>query len=643
MKKILIYIAVIALCWSCNNYLDIVPDNVPTLEHAFLNRTTSFRYLASCYNYMPSITDPASDPAFTGSDEWYCEENEFYEKDKSDRIYNGLKLRRGLQSVDKPLYEYWSGSHNAKGMYKAIRDCNIFLENIVNVKSDLSEEERLTWIGEVKFLKAYYHFYLFRLYGPIPVIRQNLPVAATIDETRVFREPVDDVVSYIVQLLDEAIEVLPSSILNRSTDMGHITKPAAMALKADVLVTAASDFFNGNTDMIKLVNPDGARLFPEYDANKWSTAATACKEALDEALAAGHSFYHMIEYPNISDSTRLILSLKQVTTERWNSEIVWSMSKQTASNLFKATAPYWSQAQHKFAPYNPYMAPTLTSVEFFYTKNGVPMSEDNSYPYSERYNVVRVPENHSYYAEPNYQTMQLNIDREPRYYANIAFDGARWFGNGRYKEVGLGNNSDEESYVFQMKNDEEQGKNGALRFSPTGFWAKKTSHIASVYANSNAKYFEPASWPLYRLSDLYLMYAEALNESLEAPNQEVYTAIDQVRAKSGLNGVVESWSQFSIYPNKPSAKDGMREIIRNERTIELAFEGKRFYDIRRWKTAQIVMNAPVKGLNINSSEVAGFNQIRVLDTQSFFVRDYLMPIRTTDMRINRNLVQNPHW
>ena len=81
----------------------------------------------------------------------------------------------------------------------------------------------------MKFLKAYYHFYLFRLYGPIPIVDQNLPVSAGVDEVAVYRNTVDEVTDYIVKLLDEAAAVLPGIIENQTEEMGRITKPIALA------------------------------------------------------------------------------------------------------------------------------------------------------------------------------------------------------------------------------------------------------------------------------------------------------------------------------------------------------------------------------------------------------------------------------
>src|SRR5690606_32063059 len=102
--------------------------------------------------------------------------------------------------------------------------------------------------AEVKFLKAFYHFFLMKLYGPIAIVDENLPISATPEETQVYREPIDVCVDYIVGLLDEAIEDLPPVLNDPGLELGRITKTIALAVKAKVLVWAASPLFNGNPD-----------------------------------------------------------------------------------------------------------------------------------------------------------------------------------------------------------------------------------------------------------------------------------------------------------------------------------------------------------------------------------------------------------
>src|SRR5690606_357694 len=100
-------------------------------------------------------------------------------------------------------------------------------------------------------------------------IRENLPISASTEDVQRYREPVDSVVAYIVQLLDEAVDGLPLKIGSVTVDMGRPTKPMALALKAQVLTMAASPLFNGNTDYAELVDNRGVQLFPQvYDREK---------------------------------------------------------------------------------------------------------------------------------------------------------------------------------------------------------------------------------------------------------------------------------------------------------------------------------------------------------------------------------------
>ena len=145
-----------------------------------------------------------------------------------------------------------------------------------------------------------------------------------------------------------------------------------------------------------------------------------------------------------------------------------------------------------------------------------------------------------------------------------------------------------------------------------------------------------------RLSDLYLLYAEARNE-YSGPDEEVYYYRDQVRERAGLKGIVESWAENSIYPDKPLSKEGLREIIHQERMIELSFEGKRFWDIRRWKKANTFLNKPLKGWNVDGSTTMDYYNVVTLENLKFQTREYLWPLREHTLRVNKNLVQNPFW
>ena len=105
-----------------------------------------------------------------GDEVWYYAENDFYMNNETS-----FRVAKGLQNSASPYLNYWEGGRGApKSLFVAIRDCNIFLENLVAVPG-LEEQERLRWLDEVKVLKAFYHFWLMQMYGPIPIIKTNVP------------------------------------------------------------------------------------------------------------------------------------------------------------------------------------------------------------------------------------------------------------------------------------------------------------------------------------------------------------------------------------------------------------------------------------------------------------------------------------
>jgi hypothetical protein len=166
-----------------------------------------------------------------------------------------------------------------------------------------------------------------------------------------------------------------------------------------------------------------------------------------------------------------------------------------------------------------------------------------------------------------------------------------------------------------------------------------------AYQSNNSSKIEDYPFPTMRLADLYLLYAEALNEA-NGPSQDVYKYLNMIRTRAGLPSVQDSWTNFSSNPGAYQNKDGLRNIIRNERNIEMAFEGSRFWDLRRWKLAGQLLNGNISGYDrsgtVDHPEL--FYIPTTYYTMRFVVpRDYLWPIRESNLPVNENLVQNPGW
>lgn len=640
--KTLFFTLIIIFNASCDDYLNVVPEGVPTIDMSFNSRVQALKYLATCYSYMPKHGNPSLDPTILGSDEMWTVEDV-----SSGFTYRAHFIARGTMNATSPLLESW------ESMYQALRDCNTFLENIQKVP-DLVAGELEQWIAEVKVLKAYYHFYLVQMYGPIPLIRENLPVGVDVSKVKVEREPVDDCFQYIIQLLDEASEgdQLPLFIYDPANDLGRITKPIALALKAKVLVTAASPLFNGNNDQITLRNRDGTQLFNAvYDNEKWQKAVIACKDAIELCHTSGIELY---EYSNIgiryTDTIATQLSLRNAFTQRWNSEIIWANTQSIANSggggILMVSAPILNSAYITSTNARRSLGIPMKIASMFYTQNGVPLSEDKTRNIDDIYKLrVAQPEDRLYIKEGR-TTVDLHFNREPRFYAWIGFDGGIWFGAGQYNDK-----NPSTLWYLGLKIGEVDGTKGKGPY--TGYIPKKylpfEGQMISVSSYSATTY----PWPIFRLSDLYLLYAEAINE-LEGPsgpnNEEIFNYIDKVRARAGLKTVKESWD---LYTNNPKyrTKEGMRQIIQQERMIELSFEGHRFWDIRRWKIAPDLYRAPVEGWNMQVAVTDGseseVNQImytpQTLFSRDFRIRDYFWPIKNSDIINNRNLVQNIGW
>lgn len=625
---------------SCN-FLDIVPDNVATLDNAFTDKNSAEMYLATIYSYQPYFGSMAGDPSLGASDEYYT----LYDGYSGESIYAyQMAVPLGLQNVSSPYYNFWSGSTGGRGLYIALRDCNTFLENIDKVNSTLDDETREKWIGEVLFFKAFYHFYLMRLYGAVPIIRENLPVSSGVEDVRVYREPVNEVVDYIVELCDEAMKYLPDNIMDPNNDYGHATRPAAAMLKAEALCWGASPLFNGNNDYADLVDNRGKRLFPAEDQSRWTRAATACKEAIDICEMAGVMLYKFIDARYIlSDTSRCLMDIRGAVTTPWNEEIIYSTPRWT-SDIQKNAKP-WLVSQ-ELTSGNPCgngdVCATFKMAELFYSNHGVPIDEDKEYKYDQRYDLTTVGDDHYYYIPAGKKTAVLNTYREPRFYADLGFDTGYWWGSGRTFDVGMGT-ATQTPWVIGGKKGEVSGAASNIRYSKTGYWIKKIVNYQTSQNNSGVYSVSRYPWPVMRLADLYLLYAEALNESLPAPDESVYEYVDKVRDRAGLEGVVDSWANWSSVPDKPKTREGMREIIHRERMIELAFEGKRFYDLRRWKEAYAWCNEPYKGWSTGQSSVEDYYVTVVYDLPVFTSRDYLWPIPESEILRNINLVQNPGW
>ncbi|MEN8248752.1 MAG: RagB/SusD family nutrient uptake outer membrane protein [Bacteroidota bacterium] len=606
MKKILFYKRVVIILLMANvmscHYLDIVPKDTATVEDAFTRPAEALNFLHSLYSFMPKINDHLTSPQIWGTDEvvipWTW--------------YDVYRLTTQPNNTSQPFFDYWGnpGGH-AFNYFEGIRQAYTFLDNIDKTPG-FTTEELNSMKGEATFIVGFMHFCLIRQYGPTIIVKGVVPLDASGSDLYPYRASYDESVDFVVSKYDEAFNLLRDD--QSKTDLGRITRAIAKAAKARILLYAASPLFNGNPDYAGFVDGNGKELIStSYDNEKWDNAIKAIEESIDEANAMGVSLFY--EYPDVESNIRYSM------VEPWNNELIWGYKQEWYWGWQRHCAPRVIEGGAVTAAGG--TGPSLRHIEGYYTENGLPIDEDPAYDYDNRFTVA-----------PGDSTAKLHRNREPRFYANIAFD------RGTYKI-----NDDEQNMYFRLH--EKDGYDGVDRsnYTRTGYLIQKGVHPETQFSSTENTFIE-YPWPKVRLVELYLNMAEALNEygygtTDKFGNDAIYY-LDLVRARAGIPDVMTAWAS-SNSPDKPNSQDGLRDIIHRERAIELAFEGHRIWDVRRWKKG-IEFSTPVYGLNIEASSAASFYEPTLVEERYFDDKSsYLWPISLAELQKNTNLVQNPGY
>lgn len=588
---------------GCQKYLDIVPDERPTEKDAFKDIYAAENFLYSCYAPLPNPrAGTGSIDLFTTDEVVTAFEHETF-----------AQFPKGTFTASNPVISYWST------LYKGIRQCYILIQNVDNTPG-LDQARKVQYKAEAKFLVGYYHFLLARMYGPI-IIQDGIADVEMDAGSYPSRSTYDECISFIVNKLDEAAAELPLMPISPN-EFGRATSIAAKAIKARVLLYAASPLFNGGggeeaSFYTNFTSKEGVNMIPvNYDREKWKKAADAAKEAITLAESNGYQLYRY----NASVGSELPANpiekdLRFTIIDRNSPEVIFADTRREGLYDFQNKSTPFIQG----TSWNG-IAPTLTMLEQFYTKNGLPIEKDPEFNYNGRYEIA---------AGANGNTLALNLNREPRFNAWIGYH------NGMY-EITRG--AQKQLLMKFRKNDAHGIQGRSNNYSPTGYLNKKGVHPLLVQDQLSVTQNYP--WPVVRLAELYLNYAEALIEY----GDDLATAktyIDRVRTRAGIPTIDEAWASIGGAADKAT----LRSIVRQERTIELYLENHRFWDLRRWMTAAEYLNVKAKGMNIQGATDEEFFRVsEVVYPRSFrSPAFYLMPIPIAEINKNENLIQNPGY
>ncbi|MGF7230364.1 RagB/SusD family nutrient uptake outer membrane protein [Arachidicoccus sp.] len=493
----------------------------------------------------------------------------------------------GLSSVEQIAKGAYTATRtnaddNWNQSYSTIRAATIFIDNIYRVplKEVLPSGELAiaAYRSEARFLRAWTYFGLLKRYGGVPITKDS--VYELTDNINLPRQTFANTVDYIVNELNDIEDSLrPQEDVN-STNYGRITKGAAMALKAKVLLYAASPLFNGGN-----IDPTNALTgYTNLDVNRWKLAADAAQDVINLGT-----------YGLMSNYTDVFT--KQSEPIGANDEIIFWRQNGANTSVEQANGPIG----YTSAGGNGRTSPTQNLVDAFPTSNGLSILDPAS----------------------GYNPDDPYANRDPRLKFTIFYNGELWL------------NRQVQTYDGGL---DKPG--GILQQTKTGYYMRKfmgnfeTVNGSPVYSNTIH------DWIYLRYAGILLDYAEAENE-YQGPSSAVYDVLFSLRKRAGIQAGADMSYGLNLNMNQAE----MREAIRNERRIEMAFEEQRYWDVKRWKIAADIYSQPLYGLDIQQTSQGEifYNKSMVLQPDFIAPKMYLYPIPYSEVVKNTNMKQNPGW
>lgn len=581
-------VALAGILVSCNDGYETLPVDNYTIDYVF------------------SVTDSAGLKAQGWLNSIYNELGSGHNRVNGDYLDAATDDAVSIKMSSSPdvykiqMGQYTSANTIASDMiwgsyYEMIRKCNIFIRNIdvvpfnTKIVNALGEEATTNSVlkAECRWLRAWFYFQLLERYGGVPLMGDR--VLDINDDVELPRNTFAECVEYIVSEMDAIRYQLRSyPIVNPSLNAERITDAAAMALKSRVLLYAASPLYNENP-----IEPGNELVgYASYDASRWARAAEAAKEFLDTQTA--HKLAR--KYDNI---------FLTFWTNAVNQEVIFFRQGGNSTDIEKKNGPLGFSGNSLG---NGRTNPTQNLVDAFPMLDGKKIGESKKYVYD--------PQNP--YA-----------NRDPRLTSTVFYNGYKWLGT-----------------TLDLHQGGSHNPTSGGEYSRTGYFMHKfMGDFTAATEYSSVLHY----WMIFRYAEIMLNYAEALNESLDAPNADVYDILFQIRKRAGIAaGTAKDATSYGLtqgyYGLTPDmTKEEMREVIRNERRIEMAFEEMRFYDIRRWREAEKIFETPLRGMSIVvGSNSVTYNPIDLVKV-NWDNKRYFYPIPYDEVNKNNKMVQNPNW
>lgn len=532
---------VMSSMFSCqDNFLEKPAGADITLDTIFASTNNAQQLIFSLYHDQYYGADNINLSWWDGYISWSDIGEQMYVPNISDNQY--MKYVNGtLSSATTQIYplDY---------LFQAVRTCNTFIEKAGSIPTYSANDDEYVrrMLGEAHAHIAYQYFKGFKNWGSLPWINKRMEGG----EEPIPRAAFSDMIDSMVYHLDLASSLLPQKWEDRWT--GRFTKAAAKSLKAKILVYAASPLYNGPT-------PDYATGYehPEVlgygnaDDQRWVRAVNACKEAIDEAEAAGHALYtaagveHNVYELAINHTSENII---YQTFNSYNSEGGWEYTH----NMMN-----WPYGIGWYNRVDVTYQPTFQHVDGYQMRNGkFPIL---GYENGDGTKPIISEAGHT----AGYNDQEYWKDRDTRFYQNVVYHGS---------EFGTSYNS--KLINFDIDPNVPDRTHGDWTEFKTSFMVRK---FVNEELGAGPSVVYTPEHPIIRLADLYLLYAEALSEANNGPNADAIKYLNEVRSRSGMPDY-----EAANYSGS-SAREQFHNAIKYERQVEFFLEGQRYFDLRRWK------------------------------------------------------------